>query len=113
MIGLAAGAGGRGAAAAPGAHGKEKGTHAFASFFSPFAPPHWGEEMTGIIRFSWLTEQGAPSNSGTAEPEWDGFKVFCIEIFLPDRFLWRIYLKILPEIYQNNQRFSVILELHF
>lgn len=69
--------------------------------------------MTGIIRFSWLTEQGAPSSSGTAEPEWDGFKVFCIEIFLPDRFLWRIYLKILPEIYQNNQRFSVILELHF
>lgn len=70
--------------------------------------------MTDWLRFSWLSETGAPSRSGVILPIWTGgFKVFCIEKFLPMWFSWIKSIKIMPENYKNNQHFSVILELHF
>ena len=44
--------------------------------------------MTGMFRFSWLAELGAPSRSGVRLPETDGFKMFCIEKILSGYILW-------------------------
>lgn len=69
--------------------------------------------MTGMFRFSWLAELGAPSRSGVRLPETDGFKMFCIEKILSGCILWEKSLKIMPEIDKNNPKISMILELHF
>lgn len=69
--------------------------------------------MTGMLRFSWLAEQGAPSRAGVRVPAAGGFEMFCIEKILPRCFLGPKSIKIMPEIYKNNQKISMILELHF
>ena len=69
--------------------------------------------MTGMLRFSWLAEQGAPSRAGVRVPAAGGFEMFCIEKILPRCFLGPKSIKIMPEIYKNNKKISMILELHF
>ena len=73
--------------------------------------------MTGFIRFWWLAEQGAPSSPGVRLPARDGAGVGVTAAFmsgiLPVQDLWRKSIKIIPEIYQNNQKISMKFELHF
>ena len=67
--------------------------------------------MTEVMRFSWLAERGAPSSPGVWLPARGGrggeFAVSFMSGILPVQDLWRKSIKIMPEIYQNNQKNSV------
>ncbi len=62
--------------------------------------------MTGMFRFSWLAELGAPSRSGVRLPETDGFKMFCIEKILSGYILWgKVSKKSCPKLIKITQKF--------